>query len=218
MTSLFPSLISAHLLNLREEIQLLEPYVAGFHIDIMDFHFVDNLTWGPAFINEIRTATSKQLFVHLMVDFPEKYLDRMHLTHNDIVSVHWESPSDIGIQKVLEAIKLRNWIPSLALNPETSIKVLENIQIPEHILLMSVNPGFSGQPFIREMLDKLKELTALRKQLSAPFTIALDGGITAENAKELVAAGADQLAVASAIFSDPDRVHAVHTLLKSIES
>lgn len=218
MATIFPSLISAHLLRLQEEIELLEPHVPGFHLDIMDFHFVDNLTWGPAFINEIRKATSKQLWVHLMVDYPEKYVDRMELSMNDIVSIHWESRrnQNQGLQDLLDTIKARGWIPSLALKPDTSLWTLEDMQV-EHVLLMSVEPGFSGQEFIDEIFDKLKKLVELRKERSTPLTIALDGGINASNAAGLVSAGADQLAVASAIFDNPDRLKALKELMKSIE-
>ena len=217
MAEIFPSLISANLLELKEEIELLEPHVAGFHIDVMDFHFVPNLTWGPAFINQIRRATNKKLWVHLMVDSPEKYLDRLELSDNDIVSVHFESQHHGPLLDLFDNIQSRGWVPSMALNPDTSIKVLDSVGKLEPILLMSVEPGFSGQEFIPETADKLKKLAHLRKEQALPLTIALDGGINSTNAHELVSAGADQLAIASALFSDPDRLKALHKILKSIE-
>src|SRR5690349_16475831 len=107
-------------MRLGEEIKLLEPHVAGFHIDVMDFHFVPNLTWGFSFIEAIRKTTDKQLQIHLMVDYPEKYLPKIVLNKGDIVSIHWESKTDEGIEKVVKEIAARGWIPSIALKPETS--------------------------------------------------------------------------------------------------
>lgn len=210
MAQFFPSLISANLLKLQEEIALLEPYVTGFHIDVMDFHFVPNLTWGPPFINEIRAATKKQLFVHLMVDYPEKYLDRMKLHEQDIVSVHFECKSDKGIIAILKELKARGWTASIALNPGTSITSLAGLTGDhvtfDHVLLMTVEPGFSGQEFIGDMFEKLKNLAAFRTQQGLSFPIAVDGGVNQDNVQELIRLGADQFAIASAIFNYPDRI------------
>ena len=180
---IYPSLISGNLLRLFDQIKLLEPYCAGFHIDVMDFHFVPNLTWGPQFINQIRKATNKQLFIHLMVDNPEKYLDILKLNDNDMVAFHIESLSDLSkidrtkpnthisdaahnksIIQLIKLIKAKNWIPCIALNPDTPLEAILNIKIPvENILLMSVKPGFSGQKFISASLNRLIELNNFRK-------------------------------------------------------
>ncbi len=216
MVELFPSLISANLLRLQEEIELLEPHVAGFHIDIMDFHFVPNLTWGPAFVEAIRQATHKKLWIHLMVDYPEKYLSLLELFEHDIVSIHWESPRKESIEHTFDSIRARGLTPSLAINPRTSLEILYSFA-PEHVLLMSVEPGFSGQEFIENTFDKLKELALYKKKHNLPLTIALDGGINLTNTKKLVQTGAEQLAIASGIFSHQNRVEAVQKILKSIE-
>lgn len=216
MAALFPSLISANLLNLETEIHTLDPYVAGYHLDVMDFHFVPNLTWGPSFINAIRTATKKPLFVHLMVDYPEKYFDRFKLHQDDIVAIHYESPSAYTHEQLLQSICSRGWIASLALNPATPLDALHPLKNHlQNVLLMSVEPGFSGQTFIPDSLEKLSTLAAWRRENNLSFTISIDGGINEANSSELISRGADQLAVASAIFSHTDRIRAIKNILRN---
>ncbi|MBA3954438.1 ribulose-phosphate 3-epimerase [Candidatus Dependentiae bacterium] len=213
MVSLFPSLISANLLNLEKDIQELEPYCAGFHIDVMDFAFVPNLTWGPAFIKAIRKKTSKKLWIHLMVEYPEKYLSVLELYPGDIVSLHIESPTHSSIAALARTLKSRNITPSIALNPETPLEALIYLPIKlEHILLMSVNPGFSGQHFLPHTLEKLQALHLFRQAHNLDFTIALDGGINKNNIQACVTYGANQLAVASAIFDAPNHIQALKIL------
>ncbi len=213
MVEIFPSLISANLLHLQEELSTLEPYVAGFHLDVMDFHFVPNLTWGPSFINQIRMGTKKQLWVHLMVDYPETYFDRLILNAGDIVTIHIESPSLYDFNTLSSAISQRGWTASVALNPSTPLEVLNGLKT-NHVLLMSVEPGFSGQQFIPDTIEKLKSLDAKRLQSGIPYTIALDGGITENNVEELIQNGANQLAIASALFSHLNRIAAIKRFLK----
>ncbi len=216
MPTLFPSLISADLLNLRQEINLIDPYVDGYHLDVMDFHFVPNLTWGPLFINEVRTATQKPLFIHLMVEYPEKYFDRLHLFEGDIVAVHYESPSQHSIEELFRQIASYGWTPSIAINPSTNLDPLYFLKDSlQNVLLMSVDPGFSGQTFIPEVLEKLKTLSAWRRQYDLSFTISMDGGINESNCAQLIKLGADQLAVASAIFNHPNRIEAIKNILKN---
>jgi ribulose-phosphate 3-epimerase len=214
MVEIFPSLISADLLALREVILSLEPEVAGFHLDVMDFHFVPNLTWGPAFINQIRLATKKQLWVHLMVDYPETYFDRLMLNPGDIVTIHIESPSNHSLNYLSAALTDRGWTPSVALNPTTPLEALNGLTF-NHVLLMSVEPGFSGQPFIPDIVGKLRTLSNRRAQTGIPQTIALDGGINKDNVKELIHNGADQLALATAIFSDFNPAAAIKKILEN---
>ena len=214
--AIFPSLISADLLNLKKEIAILEPYVAGYHLDVMDFHFVPNLTWGPAFVNAIRTATQKTLFIHLMVEYPENYFDRLHIHEGDIVAVHYESPSDYSIEELFRQISLRGWVPSIAINPQTPLDPVFFLKDSlKNVLLMSVEPGFSGQTFIPQVVDKLKALATWRHQHELSFTISMDGGIDQSNCKNLINFGVDQLAIASAIFSHSDRILAIQNILKN---
>lgn len=216
MANIFPSLISADLLNLKHEIEEIDPYVGGYHIDVADFHFVPNLTWGPAFINAIRLATYKPLWVHLMVEYPEKYFDRLALQEEDIVSFHAESKSTYSMQSLTMLIKSNNWIPSIALNPTTPLSILIPLKdLLEHVLIMSVEPGFSGQSFIPSVQEKIQCLVEWRKEHQLSFTIAVDGGIDASNFSNLVNLGATQLAVASAIFSHTNRLAAIKDIVKN---
>jgi ribulose-phosphate 3-epimerase len=213
MSSIYPSLIAGHLLCLKNDIEQLEPYCAGFHLDVMDFHFVPNLTWGPAFINAIRKAAKKQLSVHLMVEYPEKYFDMLHLAAGDIISIHVESPSRLSFAELFSHIQARGWTPSLAINPHTPLEVLIALPVRlEHVLLMTVQPGFSGQRFLTFTLEKLKALAAFRTAHNLSFTIAVDGGITAALIPQLLQSGAQQLAIASAIFNNPHPVEQLKTL------
>lgn len=216
MIQIFPSLISSNLLNLQKEIELLEPYCEGFHLDVMDFHFVSNLTWGSQFINSIRAATSKTISVHLMVDYPEKYLEQFNLYKNDIISVHIESPSNVSFNQLFSNIRSLNLVPSIAIKPTTPLETIVSCPVAiEHILLMSVEPGFSGQSFLPYSINRLKALNNFRIAHNLNFTICMDGGITSHNINELIKNGADQFAIASAIFSHKDKISALKKLQKT---
>lgn len=210
MIEIFPSLISADLLNLQKEIETLEPYCAGFHLDIMDFHFVDNITWGFDFINQIRKFSKKQLQIHLMVQYPEKYLSRLILNQNDIISIHIESVSNIPVEEILYKIRDLNLMPSIAISPFTPLESLISLNFKlEHVLLMSVNPGFSGQKFMPHTINRLIALNNFRQTHNSYFKICVDGGINLDNYKILIQNGADQLAIASAIFDFKNRIEAL---------
>ena len=211
MVQVYPSLICADLINLEAEIARLDPVISGYHLDVMDFHYVPNLTWGPDFIRAISKATQKPLMVHLMVDYPEKYLDLLTLTSKDYLSVHPESTSDLSFPDLLNKISRRGLTPSIALNPETPISCLAPLnKHAQHVLLMAVHPGFSGQKLLPLIYDKLTQLQDLK--VEKPYTMAVDGGVTFENAPKLLAQGADQLIAGSAIFGEPDAVEAAKRL------
>lgn len=215
---LFPSLISSNLLRLEETISALEPHVDGFHLDVMDFHYVPNLTWGPAFINAIRRATRKQLWVHLMVDNPQAYLEHFELAPGDILSFHPEVLEPAAALAFCKEITARELIPSIALKPTTPLQAIvllfeqQKSSQPQQVLLMSVEPGFSGQTFLPTALNRLQELVLLRTKLFTEFTIGIDGGITRENIGAVLAAGAQDIAAASAIFSAPDPLQTIKLL------
>lgn len=210
----FPSLISGDLLHLADQINELETYCAGFHIDIMDFHFVPNLTWGPDFANAIRAATQKTLWVHLMVDAPEKYLDRLHLNHGDIVSVHYECFNDNNnLKKTLSIVRKKHWTASIALNPETPLEVIiPLIDSIDHVLLMSVNPGFSGQTFLPLSVKRLQKLHELKSKHSASFEIGMDGGLNLKTLPLVLPFGLDTIALASGIFDGSNTVERLKKL------
>jgi len=213
MIKIFPSLMSANILELKEEINKLEPHSDGFHLDVMDFHFVPNLTFGPNIINAVGKAASKELFVHLMIEHPEKFIDLLQLPENSIVAFHKTStpkPSNL-----IKAIHKKGWKASIALDPDETIEnVTPLLNELGQVLIMSVRPGFSGQEFIPQTLDKVKKLKTYRKKNKLDFRIAIDGGINEENLEEVIKAGADDIAMASAIFKAKDPVKALKKLKK----
>lgn len=216
MVRIFPSLISADLLNLEREILEIDPYVSGYHLDVMDFHFVPNLTWGPSFINRIRRVTYKPLYIHLMVDYPEKYFKHFSLQKGDTVAIHYESPSLFTPLELFTIIQSYNLIPSIALKPSTALDVVFSLEESlSDVLIMSVEPGFSGQTFIPAIKEKIAALASWKRAHNLSFTISVDGGINRSNFGELVRLGADQLAIASAIFSDPNRLDAIKNISKN---
>lgn len=206
---IYPSLISANLLNLEQEIKSLEPFCAGFHLDVMDFHFVPNLTWGPDFINAIRTVSKKQLWIDLLVDQPQPYLDRLQLNPQDIISIHYESDYDNDIFRM---IRRHGWQAGLALDPKTPIEVIVPfLEVIDHVVLMSVPPGFSGQQFVYESVEKAKRLDVLRDDYDAKFLIGMDGGLNTTTLP-LVTEYVDTFAIASGIFGAKNPVEMLKKL------
>ncbi len=211
MIRIYPSLISANLLRLADEIKQLEPYCDGFHLDIMDNHFVPNLTFGAGTVNAISKESSKQLWVHLMVDDPESWCDTLKLPAETIFSFHVESTKNIG--SIIKRIKGNNWQPSIAIKPKTDVSELFPIlHMIDQVLIMSVEPGFSGQRFLPSSVDALKKLVAHRDEKKLEFAIGMDGGINNENIAMLAKEGAQDFAIASAIFDQPDPMKALQYL------
>lgn len=214
MTHLYPSLISADLLNLQATIQALDPYCAGYHIDIMDNHFVPNLTWGPDFANAIDGATAHPSWVHLMVDDPKSIISKLNAKGGSTVTFHIETNGEKNI--LIEHIKEKKWRAGMAINPKTAItEIFPFLPHIDQILIMSVEPGRSGQQFIPSTMDKIKPLVEYRAAHHLQFTIAIDGGINQQNIGTLAAAGVQEFAVASAIFGNEDLVEAVKGLTQA---
>ncbi|HEX2977641.1 MAG TPA: ribulose-phosphate 3-epimerase [Candidatus Babeliales bacterium] len=213
---IFPSLISADLLNLRHEIDQVAPHCDGFHIDVMDGVFVPNLTWGFPFIAAILGSTSKPLFIHLMVIEPESFARRLDLSANCTVSFHIEAVSAPEI--LINYLRTKHWRVSIALKPSTDVqKLAPYIALVDEVLLMSVEPGFSGQQFLQSSISRLKELVTLRTQQKLSFSIGMDGGLNANNLPELFKNGLDSAAIASAIFSHRDRIDALKKLYECVK-
>lgn len=210
---IFPSLISSDLLNIRHTLQRLDAHCDGYHLDVMDDHFVPNLTWGPAFINAIALATRRPLQVHLMVDTPEKWIDRLILSGKDSFVFHIEALREVGdVAKLLKEIKKKEVKAGVALNPKTPVEhVIDVLPLVDELLIMSVEPGFSGQKFI-DVTEKVSILCALQKKLNVDFEICMDGGIGADNIGMLAKKGVDLVGIASAIFSEDDPVEALKNL------
>ena len=210
---IFPSLISADLLNLESTIKKLEPHCDGFHIDVMDSHFVPNLTWGPQFIKAISQIVTRPLFVHLMVENPEQFLKKLHIKRDDTVAFHIENTKNI--QEMIKRIRENKWHASLAIKPNTAVEELwPFLDIISSVLLMSVDPGFSGQDFLPESFARLDQLAQYRKEKEMNFSIVMDGGINKRNIGKLAKQGCDEVGIAAAIFDAPDPIIALEELYK----
>lgn len=221
MINIYPSLIAADLMNLQKEIKTLEPHCAGYHIDIMDNHFVPNLTWGQMFVDAIGKITDKPLCVHLMIDNPESFVseifsDNLSLSAKNIVSFHIESVLDV--KNICIRIQDKNCVPSIAVSPKTPIeKVFPFLSLVDHILIMAVEPGFSGQCFLKSSINKIDTLFAYCQTNNLQIKIGVDGGVGRENIGELAKMGVDSFAIGSGIFGYENRVEAIEILQKLAE-
>ncbi|MCE3011552.1 MAG: ribulose-phosphate 3-epimerase [Proteobacteria bacterium] len=197
-----PSLLSANFLNLEQDVlELSKESNLWLHLDVMDGHFVPNLTFGPIVVSKLKNFTKLPLDAHFMVTNPSDHMDWFKDVGLTNFTFHWEAAThhDRLIQKAKELY------PSvgISLNPSTSLKVIESyiFEKVDLVLLMSVNPGFGGQSFIEGTIDKVRELAAIRKNKNLSFTIQVDGGVTDKNAQKLISAGADNLVAGSFVFS-----------------
>jgi ribulose-phosphate 3-epimerase len=204
MVKIAPSILSANFLNLGEEIKATERAGADMiHIDIMDGHFVPNITIGPSIVESIRKITSLPLDVHLMIEEPEKYLKDFIKAGADYLTVHLEA--SVHLHRTVHLIKEDGIKAGVSLNPATPIWNLEHI-LPDIdlALLMSVNPGFGGQEFILQTLEKIRTLKKLIRDKGLTTFIEVDGGINLDNAHDVASAGADILVMGSAFFNSKD--------------
>ena len=205
MTALYPSLIAADQLNLQQAVLLLQDQCNGFHCDVMDNHFVPNLTWGPPTIGSLNALSSKPLWVHLMVDNPYQILDALELKPDSLISFHLESTNEAG--RVIDRIREKKWRPSLAISPKTQPEsTFDLLPAINQVLVMSVEPGAGGQLFLPDALGKIKKLVSRRTELGLNFTIGVDGGITAQNIAAVCQAGGQDLVVGTAVFGSDDPV------------
>lgn len=213
---IYPSLISADLLNLKNVIALLDDHCDGYHLDVMDDHFVPNLTWGPMFINAIAATTSLPLQVHLMVTNPAIWLDRLDLSSKDTFMFHIEAITDeTQAQELIVQIHEHGVKAGIAVNPSTDITSIKPfLRLLDEVLIMSVNPGFSGQEFI-DVTHKIDTLRTLRADEKLTFEIGMDGGINAKNIRLLAQHEVEYVGVASAIFSEKDFIKAIQNLRRA---
>lgn len=211
MFNIYPSLMAADQQNLEKTIQLLEPHCQGFHLDVMDNIFVPNVTWTADEVNEIAFKIDKLVWVHLMVDNPVAFYRALLLKKGSLVSFHIESGIDIfGAIKTIREKKHRF---SLAISPKTPImRIVPFLNVVDHILLMSVEPGLSGQPFLKESLDRISQLVAYRDKHNFTFGLGVDGGVNKNNINQLGLQGVDDVVVGSGIFDDTDFVGALKKL------
>lgn len=202
MALVAPSVLAADFLNLERDINLINDSEADwFHLDIMDGVFVPNISYGMPIIQAIKSKAQKPLDVHLMIVQPERYLETFKNVGADILTVHYEASTHL--HRSLQAIKGLGMKTGVSLNPHTPVAVLEEIICDVDVLLiMSVNPGFGGQKFIQNSLDKIQRAKELIQKKNASTLIEVDGGVNVQNASELVRCGADVLVAGSAVFSN----------------
>ena len=199
-----PSILSADFRTLEAEIKKVEAAGADLiHIDVMDGHFVPNITIGPLVVKACRKITKLPLDVHLMIENPDRYIPDFAKAGADIITIHVEASKNLDSD--LEIIRQHNAQPGVVVNPATPVEtifhVLEKVAM---VLLMSVNPGFEGQKFMPEVLPKIKKLREEAARRGLALDIEVDGGINLETYKEVVKAGANVLVAGSAIFYAPD--------------
>lgn len=204
MIKIAPSILSADFMRLGEEIKAAEAAGADMlHLDIMDGHFVPNITIGPAFVDAIRRISTLPLDVHLMIEEPDKFLRDFIKAGADYITVHVEA--SVHLHRTIQWIKESGVKAGVSLNPATPLWSLDHILSDiDMVLLMSVNPGFGGQEFIPCVLDKLKTLRNLINERGLNVLIEVDGGVKPDNAKEIALAGADILVMGSAFFNSED--------------
>jgi ribulose-phosphate 3-epimerase len=195
-----PSILSADFSQLGNEIKRLEEGGADLiHVDVMDGHFVPNLTIGPPVIKALKKNCSIKFDVHLMISPVHKYIDAYADAGADIITIHPEATDDLSAS--IKKIKDLGKKVGVSLNPETKVSIIkDHLEEIDLVLIMSVNPGFGGQKFMPEVLDKIKELKNIQKEQNIDFDIEIDGGINFENSKMAIEAGANILVSGTTIF------------------
>ena len=212
---LAPSILAADFGRLAEDIARAERGGAGLvHVDVMDGHFVPNLTVGPPVVKAVRKATKLPIDVHLMIENADRYLDAFVDAGADWISVHVEALPHL--QRTIAHLRSRGCRPGVAINPATPIASLEEI-LPDldYVLVMSVNPGFGGQTFIPASLDKIRRLARQVRERNLKTQIEVDGGVDSSNARTLVEAGAEVLVAGSAVFGQGDPEAAARRLVEA---
>ena len=199
-----PSLLSADFLHLSKDIEMVNRIQADwFHLDIMDGVFVPNISYGLPVVSQIKKMATKPLDVHLMIVQPERYVEAFHKAGADILTVHYEACTHL--HRTIQQIKAQGMKAGVSLNPHTPVSLLEDvIEDIDVVLLMSVNPGFGGQSFIEQTINKVDKLKKLIMESNSHTLIEIDGGVNFETGKRLVNAGADALVAGSFVFNSPD--------------
>lgn len=207
-----PSILSADFSKLGEDIREVEAGGADYiHVDVMDGHFVPNITLGPPIVKAIRPITGLPLDVHLMISEPAKYVDAFVDAGADYITVHVEA--DPHIHRTIQMIKNRGVKAGVVLNPGTPAELIKPVLADlDMVLLMTVNPGFGGQAFIPSVVTKIKEIRELADELNPSLEIEVDGGINPETIAVCAEAGADVFVAGSAIYNQSDRKKAIEDL------
>lgn len=211
---IFPALLSQDINELQTQIKLLATHCEGFHIDIMDGIFVRQKMGSIELTNQIAKISGKQLWIHLMVQNPLEYIEKLKIHAGDVVTFHYMENSNQEL--IIDALERKNLRPSLGINPKTQISTLKNaLYAVDHVTVMSVEPGKAGQKFIPSTLKKLELLNAFKDTHERDLTIAVDGGVNAINITKLAALGVGQVAATTALFGTQDPVEALKELSKN---
>lgn len=218
MIDIAPSILSADFTRLGEQIALVEKAGASIvHVDIMDGHFVPNLTIGPFIVDWVRKATTLPIDTHLMIENPDQFVGAFAKAGATMISVHPEAT--YHLHRTIHLIRQAGCQAGVVLNPATPFAMIEEVLSDvDYVLLMSVNPGFGGQKFIPSSLDKLQRLREMIRMRGLHTRIEIDGGIGIDNVAEVVAAGAEIIVAGSAIFSAPDPGEALQAMLTRVSA
>jgi ribulose-phosphate 3-epimerase len=212
MVKIAPSILSADFAKLGAEVLDVEQGGADLiHVDVMDGHFVPNITIGPLIVEAIRPVTKLPLDVHLMIEDPDQYIEAFAKAGADYITVHVEATRHL--HRTLHLIKSFGVKAGVVLNPATPVETIQHIIADiDMVLLMSVNPGFGGQKFIPEVLPKIKRVKELAAEKGAAIEIEIDGGVNSETAKLCIEAGATVLVAGSAVYNQEDRKKAIELI------
>ncbi len=214
MLKLAPSILSADFSALAADVKKIEEGGADYiHVDVMDGHFVPNISFGAAVMKSLNGKTALPYDVHLMIENPDQYIENFVTGQTEFITVHQEAC--VHLHRTIQNIKSKGVKAGVSINPATPVSTLECVlEDLDLVLIMSVNPGFGGQKFIPQTLQKVKELAAIKKDRGLNFAIEIDGGITLDNAKEVMDAGVEIAVAGSAVFGAEDVVQRVQDFKK----
>jgi ribulose-phosphate 3-epimerase len=215
MIKIAPSILSANFAKLEQQIRLIEEGGADWvHLDIMDGHFVPNITFGPMIVKSIRSLTKLPLDAHLMIEHPDRYLESFQQAGVDRLTVHVETC--VHLHRTIQKISALGMKPGVTLNPSTPAAALKEVlPFVDLVLVMTVNPGFGGQKFITSMISKIEEISEMLSVVNPKAFLEVDGGVDEANASKLTAAGANVLVAGHSIFSKKNIPQAVRHLRKA---